>query len=351
MLKVIVIGDQHFKVDNIQDVDVFIERTTELIQKEMPDFIVLLGDLLDTHERIHSTPLNRAYKFIDNIRQYSQVFVLVGNHDMINNKQYLNDNHWLNGLKEWDDVTVVDKVIEYRTNEFKFIFCPYVEPGRFIEALSTINTDWRDTSCIFAHQEFYGCKMGAFNSIDGDKWNLEYPEVVSGHIHLNHKPQENIYYPGSSISVAFGETSKNIIAKLVFNEPLEKYSIEEVDLNLPKKKILYVNSENIDEVDIPDNEDKIKLTISGVYEDFKSFKKTKKYKDLTNKGVKIIFKPKKKEILNKKEKLKDSIENNTNKFEDIIHDLIQSEKCSYLFEAYELILHSKEVDSKDILFL
>lgn len=351
MTKVLVIGDQHFKVDNIQDVDVFIERTTELIQKEIPDFIVLLGDLLDTHERIHSTPLNRAYKFIDNIRKYSEVFILVGNHDMINNKQYLNDNHWLNGLKEWDDVTVVDKVIEYRSNDLKFIFCPYVEPGRFEEALSTLPTLWEDSNCIFAHQEFYGCKMGAFNSIDGDKWKLEYPHVVSGHIHLNHKPQENIYYPGSSISVAFGESSKNIIAKLTFNNTNEKYNLEEIDLHLPKKKILYIDSEKVDDIIIPENQDKIKLSISGLYEEFKSFKKTKKYKDLINKGVKIVFKPKKKEILNKKEKLKDSIENNTNKFEDIIHDLIQSEKCSYLVEAYELIINSKEVYSNDILFL
>ena len=189
MLKVIVIGDQHFKIDNVQEVDIFISKITSLIKEKKPDFIVLLGDLLDTHERIHSVPLNRAYKFIDNMRNISKTYILVGNHDMSDNQQFMTDNHWLNGLKEWNNVVVVDKIISDVIGHKKFIFCPYVYVGRFEEALNLLDTDWKDSQCIFAHQEFYGCKMGAFNSIDGDKWDLENPQVISGHIHLNQKPQ------------------------------------------------------------------------------------------------------------------------------------------------------------------
>jgi len=350
MLKVIVIGDQHFKVDNIEEVDLFITKVEEIILNINPDFVVLLGDLLDTHERIHSVPLNRAYKFINTVRNICKTFVIVGNHDMEHNGVYLETKHWLNALKEWDNVIVVDKVIYEIIDDKKFIFTPYVYVGRFEEALNTLDVEWKDAKCIFAHQEFYGCKMGAFNSIDGDKWELNFPNVISGHIHLNQNPQKNIYYPGSSLSVAFGESTKNIVAKLEFDNN-QDYELEEIELELPKKKIIYINSEDADNIDIPKTEDKIKLSISGEYEEFKTFKKTKKYKELTSKGIKVVFKPKKKEIKTKKENIQKTIESNPNDFNIILKEIIDREKNSYLFEAYELVVNSKEINAEDMFFL
>ena len=64
-MKVIAIGDPHFKVKNIPKVEIFIEKLLSLIKKENPDFIVVLGDLLHNHERIHSLVLNKAYEFIE----------------------------------------------------------------------------------------------------------------------------------------------------------------------------------------------------------------------------------------------------------------------------------------------
>jgi DNA repair exonuclease SbcCD nuclease subunit len=312
--------------------------------------VVILGDLLDTHERIHTIPMNRAYEFINKMRNVIKTFVLVGNHDMINHEQFLTNNHWLNALKEWDNVTIVDKVVSYSINSHNFIFSPFVPNGRFVEGLNTLETDWKDATCIFAHQEFYGCKMGAFNSIDGDKWELDSPNVISGHIHLNQNPQKNIYYPGSSLSVAFGESTKNIIAYVTFKEE-NLYDLEEMSLDLPKKKIIYVDSEDVDNLDIQKSEDKIKVSISGGYEDFKSFKKTKKYKELVDKGVKVVFKPKRVEIKEQKASIKESLDNNPNDFNDIIKCLIDNEKNTYLFQAYEMIVNSKTVDTNDILFL
>ena len=328
----------------------FISKITTLIEEKQPDFIVLLGDLLDTHERIHSVPLNRAYKFINNIRNISKTYILVGNHDMSDNQQFMTDNHWLNGLKEWNNVVVVDKIISEQIEGMNFIFSPYVYVGRFQEALNLLDTNWKDAKCIFAHQEFYGCKMGAFNSIDGDKWDLENPQVISGHIHLNQKPQDNIYYPGSSLSIAFGESAKNIVSEIIFNKDID-IEINEIDLDMPKKKIIYVDSEKADDIIIPETADKIKLSISGEYEDFKTFKKTKKYKELMQQGVKIVFKPKKAEIKKKKENIKECLDNNTNDFNDIIRNIIDQQKNSYLFEAYELVVNSKNIKSEDILFL
>jgi DNA repair exonuclease SbcCD nuclease subunit len=349
MTTVLFIGDQHFKITNINEVELFISKITKLAQDKTPDIIVLAGDLLDCHERLHTTPLNKAYEFINSMRKISKTYVLVGNHDIINNSQYLTENHWLNSMKEWDNTIIVDKVLTERINDQIFVFIPYVPPGRFEEALNTLDddhkTDWKKANCIFAHQEFFGCKMGAITSVEGDKWPLEYPEVVSGHIHSKQRPQKNIYYPGSAMQHAFGESTKNIIAHFTFTG--DKYDLDEIDLNLPRKKIVYMDIENIEDYTAPETDDKIKITVSGSYDQFKALKKTKKYKKLIDKGLKVVFKPKK---IDHKEEIPENILNETT-FSNILNEIINQQKDNYLYETYQLVVNNKEVNNKDIMYL
>jgi len=212
--------------------------------------------------------------------------------------------------------------------------------------LNTLDQEWEDASCIFAHQEFYGCKMGAITSIEGDRWPLTYPHVISGHIHSRQIIQDNIYYTGSAMQHAFGESEKNIIAYLTFQDA--EYEREEIDLRLPRKKIVYKDVEDMEEFSVPDSEDKIKITVSGVYDQFKAFKKTKKYKDIVNKGVKIVFKPKKLEMKKKEDDINISSDIS---FKTILSGVINKQKDKYLSQAFEFIVNEKEIDSEDIMFL
>jgi DNA repair exonuclease SbcCD nuclease subunit len=292
-MKVIAIGDPHFKIKNMQQVDIFIEKMLSLIKTENPDFIVVLGDLLHNHERIHSLILNKAYEFIEKLRMEAFTYVLVGNHDMINNQQFLTTNHWMNGLKEWDNVKIIDTVYTRNHGDHKFVFCPYVPVGRFEEALK--NVSWKDASCIFAHQEFKGCKMGAIISEDGDAWNTNLPFIVSGHIHSNQLLPIGVYYPGSAMQHAFGESDHNIIPILNFKNDTHVY--KEIDLGLSRKKIIYIDSNELEDFKIPTTDDEIRLTVSGTVEQFKSFKKSKKYKKMISNGIKIVYKSKKKKMI------------------------------------------------------
>ena len=355
-VKVIAIGDPHFKIDNIPEVDTFIERVEALCFEKKPDFIVCLGDLLHTHEKLHTTPLNKAYEFIERMRNISPTYILVGNHDFCNNSQFLTDNHWMNGMKEWNDVTVVDKVIARMIDNEKFVFTPYVFPGRLEEALDTLDDDWKDATCIFAHQEFKGCKMGAIVSDSGDDWPLTHPHVISGHIHARQIIQENVYYTGSAMQHAFGESDKNIIAVLDFD--FGEYSREEVDLELPRKKIVYMDVDNVEDYQTPaTTEDQIKITISGSYNEFKTFKKSKKYKELTAKGIKVVFKQKKIEVKKAKDEIDQMIEqtsgegNTEMSFVSILEKLVENQKNPLLHQAYEYIIHDREVSPEDVMFL
>lgn len=264
-----------------------------------------------------------------------------------NNRQFLTENHWMNGMKEWNNVVIVDKVVKVAINQYSYFLVPYVPPGRFQEALKTYEDDFLNADIIFAHQEFSGCKMGAIISIEGDRWPLDYPQIISGHIHSNQTPQKNIYYPGSAMQHAFGESEKNIIPIITMDrEDPRGYTLEEVDLGLPRKKIVYMGIEDITEYTPPTkNEDKIKVTVSGVYEEFKALKKTKKYRDLTDKGVKIVFKPSK--IIHNEEPLDESLSN----FDDILLWKVNASKNPYLVQAYELVVNNKEISADEVLFV
>lgn len=349
MLTILAIGDPHFRVDNIPEVESFINRIKKLAASTAPDLIIILGDVLHTHERLHTIPLNKACEFIDEMRDIAPTFVLVGNHDYIQNQQFLTSNHWMNGLKEWNNVTIVDQIIHKVINEKHLVFCPYVPPGRFQEALDSYiisdKLDWKHADCIFAHQEFFGSKMGAWASVDGDKWPENYPNVVSGHIHERQMLQENIYYCGAAIQHAFGESDKNIIPILKWDDnSRQKYELKEVELDLPRKRIIYTNVQDIEEYELPQTEDKIKITLSGVYDEFKAFKKTKKYRELLKDGIKIVFKPKK--IQNEKNEPSDETD-----FQKILSSLVLKEKNPQLFQLYELVINNKNILEDDIMFL
>lgn len=237
LLKILTVGDPHFKKNNIPDCDLLITRLKDLIVKENPNYIIILGDVLDTHETIDECPLNKAYEFITMCKTYAPTYILVGNHDYRNNSQFLSENHWMNGIKEWSNCVVVDKVVELKVVDKTFFLLPYVPEGRFMDALNTYPTDdWKRANTIFCHQEFLGCKMGAFISEKGDAWPLDFPFIVSGHIHQQQQPQPNIYYTGSSLQNAFGESERNIIAILGWTDTLLP-NIREIDLDLPGKRL------------------------------------------------------------------------------------------------------------------
>jgi DNA repair exonuclease SbcCD nuclease subunit len=285
---VLFIGDVHIKFNNLKDLDTLEDK---MLQMKEISFIVVAGDILDTHEKIHSQLMNRAYKLIKNLRTIAPVYVLVGNHDYINNQQFLTDNHWMNGMKEWDRVHVVDYPLRLEGSSGQvFALVPYVPPGRFVEALNELNGDdqsWKDSTCVFAHQEVKNCKMGCIKSIEGDVWEEGWPMLISGHIHERQNVGDNVLYPGSVLNHAFGSDNQGI-SKLTFKDNI--MNEERVDIGLKKKSIIYEDVTKVE--DIPKEKLVVenKLCLSGEPKDIKAFKKTKEYTELRKKGIKVTFK-------------------------------------------------------------
>jgi DNA repair exonuclease SbcCD nuclease subunit len=320
-MKIFVIGDPHFKSKNVLETNEMCNRIYEEVIKEKPDFIVVLGDVLDTHETIHVGPLCRATEFLFKLSGMSNhLYVLVGNHDRPNNSVFLTTDSPFNACKSWKNTTIVDKVEKANYQNKKFLFVPYVPTGRLAEALLTedINKDnINEYSIVFAHQEFKGCNMGVITSNEGDEWDKSYPLCISGHIHDYQVLQPNLIYPGTPIQHGYGDSPNKAImiieeSSTVFEDLDEislddedeisssKYITRRINLGLPKKITVQITSEELIDYVIPENSF-VKLIVKGETDKVKEVMKLEKVKELLkNERIKLSIQEykKKKDDLN-----------------------------------------------------
>jgi DNA repair exonuclease SbcCD nuclease subunit len=373
-MRILAIGDPHFKVDNIEESKVFITNLSSYLSQNTDiEIIVVLGDVLHNHEKLHTFALNSAIEFFTMLVSHKRkCFCLVGNHDATSNTIFLTDNHWMNALKGWDGLTIVDHpVIEFIGESF-ITLCPYVPDGRFLEALSHLVTveetrkvkrylkddkdmtysrikihDWKESKCIFSHQLFDGVKMGAIVAKNVEEWNPEYPFCINGHIHENQRPQENLYIPGSAMQEGYGDMTDKIVAVITITD--DKYPlIEEVDLNIKRKKIIYTTIDEIDTIKekLEKNENiDYKIVVKGSDSELKALKNSSKYKDTLDidNVKKITFKTTWKED--------DRVKILEDDFIDCLQTLIYNEEDPYLSSLYEHVVYGKEDKSdKDVFF-
>jgi|32_taG_2_1085360.scaffolds.fasta_scaffold11221_3 predicted phosphodiesterase len=339
-MSVLVIGDPHFQLSNLEEVRTFIDKLDTYLSEHEPAHIVVLGDILHDHERLHTTPLNIASEWLISLAERAQTWAIVGNHDLINNSQFLTQNHWMNALKQTDNLNIVDTAVETCMGNRKIVLVPYVPPGRFEEALN--QTDWKNADLIFAHQEFKGCHMGSIVSEDGDDWPDTNPPVISGHIH-GKQTVGNVFYPGSALPVSFAETGRRIILMIHANGDRE-----EIDLGLKQKKVIYTDADSIADVNPEDHPNRtLKICIDTTKEKFKQVKKSAKFKSLQKAGVKIVFKRSKESIELDNQQIQkhightskhagDDASGESTSFDAILHRLVQ-ESNEHVKQAYDVV--------------
>lgn len=277
-LSILCIGDPHFKINNKSLTDQMTEKTLDKIKTLKPDIVVCLGDVLHTHEKIHISPLKRAQDFLFEITKYSKLYLLIGNHDRPNNTVFLTDEHPFNPLKYWNNTTVIDGAIQENINGFNFVFCCYVAPGRFMEALDIKNIDLTKADAVFAHQEFRGVKMGYIESTLGDVWPERNPLVITGHIHDYSQHTENIIYVGTPAQTAFGESPDKKLGLFTFTKDVNnntELKMRRINLLLPEKVTIKCTASELENIKIEKNKE-YKIIVEGDDNDFKLIAKYQK---------------------------------------------------------------------------
>ena len=298
MTRLLAIGDVHIKLSNLEDIELFLEKIKITITNERPDFIIILGDVLNTFERIHTTCLSYAQRLFTVCSEYTQTYVLVGNHDYISNSQFLTSHHWMTPFSTWNQLTIVDRVVSFTHEKNHFVLCPYVPDGRLVEALSTF-PEWLSAHMIFGHQLLNGAKMGAILAEHVEEWKQEYPFLCCGHIHDKQRVQSNLYYTGTPMQDSFAEKRSKSIALFTVHE--KEFEIKEIELGVNIKRIEYmsVSDAYTYQIELKQNE-MLRLTLKGTKEECHVFKKTTEFKKLSS-LAKIVFDEIQMELIQEKE--------------------------------------------------
>jgi metallophosphoesterase superfamily enzyme len=281
-MKILCIGDIHYRNASVIENDLLSKKIKEQIKKTSPDLVVFLGDLLHNHGTTYVQPFNQVTDLLYDVGQLCETMVIVGNHDYINNSQFLTSNHFLTPFKRFQGVTVVDTVIK----KGDFIFAPYVPPDRLVEALNTVE-DWKSAKAIFCHQDFYGVELNGIKMEHGDKWPETFPLVISGHIHEHQWLQNNICYVGTPYMTTFAETDEKAISLFEF---AEKMTHTRIDVGMPKKLTVTLPVEQAKEFKVPTNTH-VRLVVEGESSELTAFRKTQPYTKLIDKNVKVVLSP------------------------------------------------------------
>lgn len=305
----VVIGDPHIRTKEIEYSQLMMDEIVDISKKAQPDFIVVLGDILDTHNAIDSSPLTRATEFLFELHKIAKLIVLIGNHDLRNNRVYFRDvdvvEHGFRALHEWDNTIVCDKPKVFEIKGKKFCGVPYVPVGKYHDAISDVNID--EITAFFSHQEFYKVQytLNDKPSTTGDRWSKKYPLNISGHIHEAQILSDNLIYVGTPIQQDHGASPDKGIGLFVFGRPSERngsrlsYTYERLPLSsVPLREQYFVSAENSDELTKLLRRIKkkmksrvllAKIVISGTTTELKPVMKSKVVKDLRElEGVIVI---------------------------------------------------------------
>lgn len=241
-MKFLLIGDPHFTNGNKDETDILSESTINVIKEKAPDFVVLLGDIMDKFETSHVIPWTRAINYIEEIAKLVPVVVLIGNHDLRSNKDNQTGINFFTALKGKNNIYIVDMIQEICINGFFFLASPFVPLNTFISSLSDyfnvksskLSSVLNKYKAVFAHQELRGCVYNSKISTSIDKWSSSYPPLYSGHIHDYKIVTENLIYVGTPFQHKFDESPDK--ALMLVTEEVSNDEDGDKDINDNTKK-------------------------------------------------------------------------------------------------------------------
>jgi len=186
-----------------------------------------------------------------------------------------------------------------------------------LNCLTMSGQSWEFADCIFAHQEFKGCKMGSVESKIGDEWDEAYPLVISGHIHEAQNLADNIIYIGSSIQQSYAESPNKRVWLIDWesdgtNEDEDSsFQVTKLGLGMKQKKLLHMTVDEVNKkVDTHDEKFlervkkfNVKIKVSGTSAELLAFRSSTNYNTLVSKGVLFAYTRIKKRVENENKPL------------------------------------------------
>ena len=226
----VAISDVHFNLNTLNTASrALITACHHAERLNVP--LVVAGDLNDTKAVVRAEVMNQLIS----IFKYTggKKFVLVGNHDLVNEK---GEEHSLNFLEPYATIVDMPKVYPEIPEVF---FVPYQSKPAVLERILSAP---RTEKIFVMHQGFNGAFMGDYiqdkSSITTDL--VKHVKVFSGHYH-RHQNLGTVTYIGNPFSVSFGEANDGPKGFIVVNSD---GSYEQVPLKLRKHVVYKVDVTN-----------------------------------------------------------------------------------------------------------
>lgn len=233
----------HFYKKKLDIIDKVISEIYTMVDIAHPKYIVLLGDIMHTHDMTYLSTWRKAIKFMQQLsNKCEQLFVLLGNHDR---RSHMN----INPREHWFELVDFARIIWKPTILEGMLFIPYLSKGTLHSTLKEMDIDPRDHKCVFAHQDFKGGMMTRnITCNDGDIWPDTYPMLYSGHYHDHHIVANNLIYVGTPYQTNVSESTKKYLC-LIDGDSYTMLRVRNIPLYVDK----YINEDEIEDLVIDDN--------------------------------------------------------------------------------------------------
>lgn len=296
-MSILIIGDIHIKTNNERQTNILMLDIIEIIHNNNIAFVVILGDTLDNHGKIDMECLCRAGDLFEMIISTGKhLFVLIGNHDRKNNKDFMTNRHPFRGWSKHPGITIIERthVFDFpvenlfkdendisssniNAGNMKFCFVPYVPNDMYMDALKNANVTIEEITMFFSHQEFDGCKINKLSNAKCDVWNPEWPLNISGHIHDYEIVQGNLIYLGTPYQQTYADSPDKGVwlldLKSAFTKCIDEngnsvisqtgeFKLSKKDLRIPQKVIWKVHYNDLQNIVLDEKLD-IRLDIYG----------------------------------------------------------------------------------------
>ena len=272
-MSILIVGDLHIKVSNVKQTTIAQNDIMRILTsgERRIAFVTILGDTLDNHEKIDMECLCRAADLFELIMSTGiPLFVLIGNHDKKNNKDYMSNRHPFRGFNGRAGIVIVERCFIYdlpmkslgvdSNSIMKFCFVPFIPDGRYMEALKDCKVNPSEITMFFSHSEFKGCNINKLSKSNCDEWPLDFPLNISGHIHEEEIVQENLIYVGTPFQHNYSDSPDKGI--FLMNLTTGDYKLEKQKLNIPIKIIVKIHYTQLQSV-TPDPNYDIRMEIHG----------------------------------------------------------------------------------------
>lgn len=187
------VGDPHVKVANIEESEKLVAFIADLAIKTSVNVIEILGDLFHTHAIMRLEVLDFWLYTLEHISDICEVRVLVGNHDLTGDS-----NTSISALDVFEKLNRKNlRIINTPRVEGVIGYCPYIHDNqKFVESANRL-VDF-GAKILVCHQTFSGAQYenGFYDPNGIDQTLLNFPTIVSGHIHKQQKIGK-VIYPGT----------------------------------------------------------------------------------------------------------------------------------------------------------